>query len=158
VKGFFMRLLTRLPGIRQVVRYEQTVAFCAALGTLTRSGVDISAALRLTRDVMRDQRSAETIDSVVSAVRQGQRLSDALGETNLLPLYAVHMLRVGEESGELGSAAVRIAGFYEIRLDRALARLTSILGPTIIVLVSSLIAWLIISVITALLSVNELLL
>lgn len=52
---------------------------------------------------------------------------------------------------------MRVAGFYEARLDRSLTRLTSILGPTIIIMVSGLIAWLIISVITALLSVNELL-
>jgi len=67
------------------------------------------------------------------------------------------MLRVGEESGELDSAALRIAGFYEVRLDRALTRLTGILGSAIIIMVSGMIAWLIISVITALLSVNELL-
>jgi general secretion pathway protein F len=52
---------------------------------------------------------------------------------------------------------MRIAGFYEGKLDRALGRLTSILGPAIMILVSLLIAWLIISVITALLSVNDLL-
>jgi general secretion pathway protein F len=68
------------------------------------------------------------------------------------------MLRVGEESGELNSAAVRVAGFYEARLDRSLTRLTGILGPAIIIMVSGLVAWLIISVITALLSVNDLLL
>ncbi len=158
VKGGFMRLVARVPGIRQIVRYEQAVSFCATLGTLTQSGVDISAALRLTRDLMRDSRSAERIDRVVSAVRQGQRLSDALHEADLLPLYAVHMLRVGEESGELGLAAARVANFYETSLDRALTRLTSILGPSIIVLVSLLVAWLIISVITALLSVNDMLL
>jgi general secretion pathway protein F len=157
-KGFLLRLLGRMPGIREVVRHEQAVAFCSTLGTLTRSGVDISTSLRLIRDLMRDERSAAKIDGVVGDVRQGRRLSEALLEVKLLPLYAVHMLRVGEESGELGPAAERIAGFYETRLDRALARLTSFLGPAIIVLVSLLIAWLIISVITALLSVNELLL
>jgi general secretion pathway protein F len=157
-KGLLMRLLGQIPGTREVVRHEQAVAFCATLGTLTHSGVDISTSLRLIRDLMRDERSAAKIDGVVAAVRQGRRLSDSLLEMSLLPLYAVHMLRVGEESGELGPAALRIAGFYEARLDRALARLTSILGPAIIVLVSLLIAWLIVSVISALLSVNELLL
>ena len=53
---------------------------------------------------------------------------------------------------------LRIAGFYEGKLDRALTRLTAIMGPAIMILVSMLIAWLIISVITALLSVNDLLL
>jgi general secretion pathway protein F len=156
-RGFFMRLIARIPGIRVLVRHEQTVVFCATLSTLTHSGVDISTGLRLIRDLMRDARSAEKIDRVVASVRQGHRLSEALLDVDILPPYAVHMLRVGEESGELDSAAMRIAGFYEVRLDRSLTRLTSILGPAIIILVSALIAWLIISVITALLSVNELL-
>jgi general secretion pathway protein F len=107
---------------------------------------------------MRDRRSAESIDGVLASVRQGHRLSEALTEVGLLPNYAVQMLRVGEESGELAQSALRIAAFYETRLDRALGRLTSILGPAIMILVSFIIAWLIISVITALLSVNELLL
>jgi general secretion pathway protein F len=158
VKSFLLRVVGRMPGIREVVRHEQTVAFCATLGTLTNSGVDITTSLRLIRDLMRNRRSAEKIERVVTSVRQGHRLSEALLEVDLLPIYAVHMLRVGEESGELHSAAMRIAGFYEARLDRALTRLTSVLGPAIIILVSLLIAWLIISVITALLSVNELLL
>jgi general secretion pathway protein F len=156
-RSFMLRLIGRLPGVRELVRHEQTVAFCATLGTLTHSGVDISSGLRLIRDLMRDNRSAAKIDRVVAGVRQGHRLSEALQEVNILPPYAVHMLRVGEESGELDSAAMRIASFYEVRLDRALTRLTAVLGPTIIILVSGMIAWLIISVITALLSVNELL-
>jgi general secretion pathway protein F len=156
VKALFMRLIARIPGLREVIRHEQAVSFCATLGTLTRSGVDISSSLRLIRDLMRNPRSAAKIDEVVKTVRQGQRVSEALLAVDLLPPYAVHMLRVGEESGQLDSAAIRIAGFYEGKLDRALARLTSVLGPAIMILVSMLIAWLIVSVITALLSVNEL--
>ena len=145
-----------MPGVRELVRYEQTVVFCATLGTLTHSGVDIST--RAQADPRSDARQPLRREDrpVVASVRQGHRLSEALLEVNILPPYAVHMLRVGEESGELDSAAMRIAGFYEVRLDRALTRLTGILGPAIIMLVSSMIAWLIISVITALLSVNDL--
>jgi len=90
-------------------------------------------------------------------VRQGHRVSDALANLHLLPDYVIPILRVGEEAGELDTMAVRIGGFYEDRLDRALARLTSILGPSILMLVSLMIAWLIVTVITALISVNELL-
>ena len=158
VRSGLMRLIARIPGTREIVLYQQTTVFCATLSTLTHSGVDISTALRLIRDVMRDARSAEKIDRIIASVRQGRRLSEALLDEAILPPYAVHMLRVGEESGELDSAAMRVAGFYEARLDRSLTRLTSVLGPTIIILVSGLVAWLIISVITALLSVNELLL
>jgi general secretion pathway protein F len=157
LRSALMRGIGRVPGIRGIVRTEQTVSFCATLGTLSRSGVDITSSLRLIRDLMRDNRSAAKIERLVASVRQGQRLSEALLDVDLLPTYAVHMLRVGEESGEIDSIAVRIASFYEGKLDRSLTRLTSVLGPAIMILVSMLIAWLIISVITALLSMNDLL-
>lgn len=156
-KSLFMTALARTPGIREIVRNEQAVSFCATLGTLSASGVDITTSLRLIRDLMRDKASQAKIDKIITGVRQGHRLSDALSEVNFLPSYAVHMLRVGEESGQLHSASMRIAGFYEGRLDRSLTRLTSILGPAIMILVAMLIAWLIISVITAMLSMNDLL-
>jgi general secretion pathway protein F len=157
LRSMLMRGLGHIPGVREIVRHERAVSFCATLGTLSASGVDISSSLRLIRDLMRDKRSAEKIDRVTTSVRQGHRLSEALLEVDFLPIYAVHMLRVGEESGELDQAAMRIAAFYEGKLDRALTRLTSILGPAIMILVSLVIAWLIISVITALLSMNDLL-
>jgi general secretion pathway protein F len=133
------------------------VFFCTTLGTLLGSGVDITSSLRLVRDLFRDPRAAEKVDRLIAEVRQGHRVSDSLASLNLLPPYVIPVLRVGEEAGELDTMAVRIGGFYEDRLDRALTRLTSILGPSILILVSLMIAWLIVTVITALISVNDLL-
>ncbi len=151
------RVLSRIPGVRTVVLYAQTVFFCATLGTLTASGVDITSTLRLIRELMRDRRNAEKVDQVIAEVRQGKRLTDALANADLLPPYVVHMLRVGEEAGRLGAVATRVAGFYEEKLDRALGRLTAVLGPGIMILVAMMIAWLIVTVMTTLLSVNDLL-
>ncbi len=151
------RLIRRVPGIRNIATFERTIFFCGTLSLLIRNGVDISTALRLIRELMRDKRSAQAVDDVIAAVRQGERLTEALAEGRILPQYVLQMLRVGEEAGRLGAVAFRVAEFYEEKLDRALERLTGTLGPAIMIVVSVLIAWLIISVITALLSVNELL-
>lgn len=155
--GLLIRTLGRLPGTRIIVQYQQTVFFCSTLGSLLGSGVDITSSLRLVRDLFRDPRAAEKVDSLIAEVRQGHRVSDSLAGLGLLPQYVIPILRVGEEAGELDTMAIRIGGFYEDRLDRALTRLTSILGPTILIAVSVLIAWLIVTVITALISVNDLL-
>jgi general secretion pathway protein F len=155
--GFLIRMLGRIPGTRIIVQYQQTVFFCSTLGTLLNSGVDITSSLRLVRDLFRDPRAAEKVDLLIAEVRQGHRVSDSLAGLNLLPQYVIPILRVGEEAGELDTMALRIGGFYEDRLDRALTRLTSILGPTILMAVSLMIAWLIVTVITALISVNDLL-
>ncbi|MFY0736041.1 type II secretion system F family protein [Aurantimonas sp. NFXS3] len=150
-------LFCRLPGLKKLASDARTVTFCANLGLLTRSNVDISSALRLIRDTMDFERDRQSIDAVLADVRQGRRLTDSLQSRSLLPAYAVHMLRVGEDSG-LGAAATRTALYYEGRLDRGMTRAVAILGPTILLLVSFLIAWIIISVMTALLSMNEIIL
>ena len=114
-------------------------------------------ALRLLRDVVRLPAYATEVDGVVADVRKGRRLSEALESRSFLPRHVVQMLRVGEDSGRLPDSASRVAVFYEARLDIALTRAIAVIGPATMILVSILIAWLIISVMTALMSVNDLL-
>jgi general secretion pathway protein F len=155
--SFFIRALARLPLTRTILTYELTVTFCRTLSILLANGVPITAALRLIRGVVRLPRAAEAVDATIADVRQGQRLSESLAKRAFLPAHVVQMLRVGEESGKLAESAGRISGFYEARLEAALGRLTAIVGPAMMVGVACLVAWLIISVMGALISINDLL-
>ena len=156
-RGLWLALLARLPFSRAVLANELTVTFCRTLAILVRNRVDISTALRLIRGVVRLPGAGPEIDRVVADVRQGQRLSETLSRGRLFPRHVVQMLRVGEESGDLADSASRVAVFYEAKLDAALGRVIAVVGPAVMVLVSLLIAWLIISVMTALMSINDLL-
>ena len=156
-RGLWVSLFARLPFFRTVFLYEVTLKFCRTLAVLIGNGVDISTALRLLRDVVRLPAFAAEVDHVIADVRKGRRLSEALTARHFLPNHVVQMLRVGEESGRLPESASRVALFYEARLDTALTRVIAVIGPLTMVLVSVLIAWLIISVMTALMSVNDLL-
>ena len=156
-RGIWLQLVARLPVARTVLRHEVTVKFCRTLAVLLGNGVDISTALRLLRDVVRLPAYAAEVDGVVADVRKGRRLSEALDSRAFLPRHVVQMLRVGEDSGRLPDSAGRVAVFYEARLDTALTRAIAVIGPATMILVSILIAWLIISVMTALMSVNDLL-
>lgn len=152
------RLLSRLPGIGPVIAHQRTVRLCNGLGTMLSSGVDVTTTLQLLRGLTGDGRSAAELDRVIAEVRNGKRLTDALGGGELLPAHVVHMLRVGESSGQIGAMADRVTSLYEGRLESAISRLTGVLGPAMMVLVAMLVAWVIISVVTALISVNELVL
>ncbi len=156
-RGIWMRLFSHVPLLRTLLLYEATLKFCRTLSVLIGNGVDISTSLRLLRDVVRLPAFRAEIDGVVGDVRKGKRLSEALETRAILPRHVVQMLRVGEESGRLPDSASRVAIFYEARLDTALSRVIAVLGPATMMLVSVLIAWLIISVMTALMSVNDLL-
>lgn len=156
-RGIWINLMSRLPVAKAVVTYDLTLTFCRTLAILVRNGVDISTSLRLIRGVVRLPRAAAEVDKVIADVRQGRRLSEALSRRTLLPGHVVQMIRVGEESGNLADSADRIGGFYEAKLDTALGRVTAIIGPAMMIGVSLLVAWLIISVMTALISINDLL-
>ena len=156
-QGVWVPLLARLPFFRTMFLYEATLKFCRTLAVLMGNGVDISTALRLLRDIVRVPSFAVAIDGVIADVRKGRRLSEALQGRDILPKHVVQMLRVGEESGRLPDSASRVAIFYEARLDSALSRVIAVIGPVTMLLVSVLIAWLIISIMTALMSVNDVL-
>ena len=156
-RRLWLSIMARLPVTRAILTYELTLSFSRTLAILVKNGVDISTALRLIRGVVRLPSAGGEIDRVIADVRQGQRLSETLTRRRLLPPHVVQMLRVGEESGDLADSASRVAVFYEAKLDTALGRLIAVVGPATMILVSFLIAWLIISVMTALISINDLL-
>ena len=89
-------------------------------------------------------------------MRNGRRFADALADTDLLPPLAISMLKVGDETGDLASIAGHTAQFYEHRLSVGLDRLMGVVGPAAIVLVSIVIGALIISIMSALLSITDL--
>jgi general secretion pathway protein F len=92
---------------------------------------------------------------IVERVRQGGKLSEALEEISSLPTMAVRTLRLGEETGQLALVAGRVAEFYEVRLQRSLDRMVGIIGPLAIIVISTVVGGLIVSVMTALLSVTQ---
>jgi general secretion pathway protein F len=92
---------------------------------------------------------------VVERVRQGGKLSEALEESGSLPTTALRTLRLGEETGQLPLVAGRVAEFYEVRLQRSLDRMVGIIGPLAIITISTVVGGLIVSVMTALLSVTQ---
>ncbi|MDU6730449.1 MAG: type II secretion system F family protein, partial [Bradyrhizobium sp.] len=86
----------------------------------------------------------------------GGKLSQALSADNMLPPMALRMLRLGEETGQLPTLSTRIAEFYESKLQRGLDRVVGIVGPAAILLISVVVGGLIVSIMTALLSVTQL--
>jgi general secretion pathway protein F len=145
----------RLPLIGTAFEHHRTILFCRNLGLLLGGGVTLSAALRILVDVMSATGAAQRWSEVVDGVRRGGKLSDALGGAALLPPMAVRTLRLGEDSNQLPMLAGRVADYYEARLDRSIDRIVGVVGPLAIIVISAIVGGLIVSVMTALLSVNQ---
>jgi general secretion pathway protein F len=155
VRSKLSRLAGQLPLIRPVLTYYRTALFCRNIGVLLSSGVALINALRILSDVMASGVDGRAWTRTVDRVRQGGKLSDALADTAALPAMAVRMLRLGEETGQLPMLAARVAEFYEVKLQRSLDRVVGIAGPLAIISISIVVGGLIVSVMTALLSVSH---
>jgi general secretion pathway protein F len=147
--------LSRLPGVSSVVEFHRTALFCRNLGVLLGSGVTLTATLRILIDIMAATGKVPVWTAMADRVRHGGKLSDALAASAVLPAMAVRMLRLGEETGQLPSLAGRVADFYEAKLQRQLDRIVAIIGPAAIITISIVVGGLIVSVMTALLSVSQ---
>jgi general secretion pathway protein F len=147
--------LSRWPGVRRFFSFYRTGLFCRNLGVLLRSGVTLTETLRILADIMAATGSSSAWTAAADRVRHGGKLSEALLATQALPPMAVRMLRLGEETGQLPVLAGRVADFYETKLQRGLDRLVGIAGPLAIIVISVVVGGLIVSVMTALLSVNQ---
>jgi general secretion pathway protein F len=125
------------------------------LSLLLSSGVTLVAALRILADTMEASGTTTKWSLVVDKVRHGGKLSDALSQTAALPSVAIRTLRLGEDSSQLPMLSGRIADYYEAKLQRSLDHAIGFVGPLAIVLISTIVGGLIVSVMTALLSVNQ---
>jgi general secretion pathway protein F len=147
--------LARLPLLNSVLRLHHTALFCRNVGILLGSGVPLTMTLRILVDMLGPTQSAANWNKTVDKVRHGSKLSDALADTTLLPPMAIRMLRIGEETGQLPVLAGNVAEFYEAKLQRSLDRIVGITGPAAIIIISTIVGSLIVSVMTALLSVTQ---
>ena len=151
-----MTAVSGVPGVATVFQFYRTSLFCRNLGVLLGSGVNLTATLRILVDIMAVTGSVATWTAAADRVRHGGKLSDALLASSNMPPMAIRMLRLGEETGQLPALAGRVAECYEAKLQRSLDRIVGIIGPLAIVAISTVVGGLIVSVMTALLSVTQL--
>ena len=155
VRAWIAGTIMRLPVLRSVARLNRTALFCRNLGLLLGSGVPLPMTLRILVDMIGSVANVDVWNKTVDRVRHGAKLSDALADTTLLPAMAIRMLRIGEETGQLPVLSGNVAEFYEAKLQRGLDRIVGITGPLAIIIISTIVGGLIVSVMTALLSVTQ---
>ena len=149
------RYKLNLPVLGELVKKVEVSRFTRTLGTLTRSGVPILQALDLTKDIIVNKVMAGSIEQVHARVKEGERLSKPLEDTGIFPSLAIQMITVGEETGRLEDMLVRIADNYEKVLKNTVKRLISFLEPAMILLMGLVVGFIVISMLMAIFSINE---
>lgn len=156
IRSDVQTLLLRLPLVGNILQLNLTIRFSRTLGMLLENGVDLPAAMKLVGDVIGNKPAAMAVDQSYDALRKGRSFLDPLSQSGLFPPVLINMLRVGEETGSLASSLLHMAEVFEEKLERTVERTFTIFEPLIILLVSGIIAFIIVSILSAVISINDL--
>jgi general secretion pathway protein F len=148
--------LLRLPLIGDLVSKLETARFTRTLETLLTNGVTLVGALDIAKEIIRNQCMAEKVSRLTVSVREGKGLTNALVEAKAFPKLAGELLQVGEETGNLEGMLGQLAEIYEREVKTAVQRLVALVEPLLILGLGLLIAGIILSLLVAILGVNEL--
>ena len=145
----------KLPVIADFVKKSEVARFTRALGTLTESGVPILQALKLVTDIVSNQVIARSMTNVYNRVKEGERLSKPLDDMGLFPPLAIQIITVGEETGKLDEMLLRVADNYEKVVRNMIRRFISLLEPAMILTTGLIVGFIVISMLLAIFSMNE---
>ena len=132
-KKLFHTILLRMPIMGPVLRKIAVARFTRTLGTLLSSGVPILDALDIVARTSGNVVVEEAILYARSKISEGKNMAGPLLETNVFPPMVVQMVGVGEQTGALDAMLSKIADFYEEEVDVAVASLTSLIEPIMMV-------------------------
>jgi general secretion pathway protein F len=130
--------------------------FSRTLGTLLGNGVTLVSALNVVRDTMTNAWLAEAVAGVSRELKEGRGLGRPMMETGRFPLLAVHMILVGEETGRLDDMLMQVAETYDREVEVAIRKALALLQPVMIVIMALLVGFIIIAILSAMLSVYDL--
>lgn len=145
-KSTIHSLFLKLPLVGQMQIKVFTARIARTLGTLMRTGVDITKSINLTSKTISNTIVKRALLDVESQVNQGRSLYEPIKALNLFPPMLENMVMLGEESGTLEDMLVKTADFYEEEVEREIERLTAMLEPAIIVLLGGIIAFIVLSI------------
>ncbi|MFP4351055.1 MAG: type II secretion system inner membrane protein GspF [Desulfococcaceae bacterium] len=145
----------RLPMVGDLVRKIEAARFARTLGTLSRSGVSMLLALNLVKDVIGNSLMVDALKRVYERVKEGDRLSKSLADSKIFPSLAVQMITVGEESGRLDEMLLRVAENYEKNIRNTVKRFISFLEPAMILGMGLVVGFIVISMLMAIFSMND---
>ena len=144
----------RLAG--EIIKQLETARFTRTLGTLLRSGVPMIQALNNSKDIISNRVIASSIDTVSKDVKEGRGITAPLSRAKIFPPLALSMIKVGEETGQLDTMLLQVATTYEKSLRSAIKRFVGLLQPAMVIFMALLIGFIVISMLTAIISVTDL--
>ena len=144
-----------IPAVRDVVSKSNISRITRTFGTLLSSGVPILQALQITRDTLTNGYFVQAMGNVHDSVRDGEAMAVQMNREKVFPSMVTSMVEIGEETGELPDMLTRIADNYDEDVDNAVASMTSLIEPVMIVLLALVVGFIVIALFLPIVGIIE---
>ncbi|MFH1383570.1 MAG: type II secretion system F family protein [Candidatus Omnitrophota bacterium] len=155
VRFYIDALKIRLPIFGILVTKMSISRFCRIFGTLLANGVPILRTLSVAKDATGNMVLEQAIEKVKNSIKEGESVSKPLSQYSYFPPIVTNMIAIGEETGTLSKMLIKISDRYEMDADILIARLTSLLGPFLIIGLGFIIGFIVIALFLPLPSVVQ---
>ncbi len=145
----------RIPLLGDALRKAETARFARAMATLVANSVPLVQCIGISRAILNNKRIANSLEQVATGIKRGEGIAGPLRKTGEFPPLAAHLLSVGEETGRLDQMFTRMADIYDSDTRAAIKRFTALFEPLIILIMGIIVGALILSMLLAITSIND---
>jgi general secretion pathway protein F len=145
----------KLPLLSDLILKIEVARFSRTLGTLINSGVPLLGALTIVKEVIKNVVVSNSISDISKGAKEGKGVSAPMRVVGIFPSLAMHMIRVGEETGKLDEMLIRVADTYDEEVQNTTKRFISALEPVLILVMALLVGFIVLSLIWAILGIND---
>ncbi len=149
------RWMLRLPLVGAVIRKVEVARFSRTLGTLLHGGVPLLQAMTIVREIVGNQSIAGAIEPIRNGIKKGEGIAQPMKQSGVFPPLSMHLIEVGEESGKLDSMLVQVAEVYDNEVRNAVKNLIAFFEPALILVMGIVIGTIVVSMLMAIFSIND---
>jgi general secretion pathway protein F len=148
-------LRLRIPLLGDALRKAETARFARSMATLVANSVPLVQSIGIASGILNNRKIAGALGEVALGVKRGEGIAAPVKKAAVFPPLAAHLLTVGEETGRLDQMFARMAEIYESDTRDSIKRFTAIFEPMVILVMGVMVGALILSMLLAITSIND---
>ncbi len=149
------RLKLAVPIFGKLNRKMAVARFARTLGTLTQSGVNLMDSLEIVKSIVNNRVIARAIGDAQESVRKGDDLASSLRRGGVFPPVVIHMIALGERSGQLEDMLIKVADTFDDEVDTTLMGIVSLLEPSMIVIMAVIVGFIVLAMLLPIFDMNR---
>jgi general secretion pathway protein F len=149
------RFWLKVPVMGNLARKVAIARFAKTLATMLAAGVPLLRALEIVKSILGNTTLMKVVEDAKESIKEGESIAAPLKRSGEFPPIVTHMIAVGERAGQLEQMLENVASAYEVEVDMAIGRLTTLLEPMMILMMGGSVGFVLFSVLTPIMEMNE---